>query len=273
MKELIIDVATADERIRAVLMNGSRANSNLKPDKYQDYDIVFIVTDIAAFTCDHSWIKVFGEPVLLQLPDEMTIGEVDSDGFGYLMLFADNNRIDLTLYPLSKVTRDYWPDSLTVCLLDKDNLFNNIPPPTDSDYIVKIPREKHFHDVCNEFWWCSINVVRALKREEIPFAKEIVETTIRPMLMKMLEWKIGAENDFNVAFGKGGKFMKKYVSESFYRKLLQTYADAKVDSNWKALFDMTRLFEEESINVAKKLGFTINESEIRNAKKLLSSIK
>lgn len=270
MKQLIIDVAAADERIRAVLMNGSRVNNNVKSDKYQDFDIVFVVENIDAFTSDHSWIKIFGDTVLLQLPDEMTIGEVDTDGFGYLMVFADGNRIDLTLYPLSKITRDFWPDSLTVCLLDKDNLFNNLPPPNDSDYIVKVPTEKYFHDVCNEFWWCSINVAKALKRDEILLAKEILEVTLRPMLMKMLEWKIGAENDFKIAFGKGGKFMRRYVGESFHRRVLQTYSDAKVDNNWKALFDMVKLFEEVSIDVAGRLGFELNASEIRNAKKLLN---
>lgn len=266
------EIAAADEKIRAVLMNGSRVNTKIKPDKYQDYDIVFIVTDINHYTKDHNWIKKFGEIVLLQLPDEMTIGEVDPDGIGYLMLFADGNRIDLTLFPVEKVMKNQWPDSLTICLLDKDKLFDNLPKADDSDYFVKKPSEKQFHDVCNEFWWCSINIAKALLREEITHAKEIVEVIVRPMLMKMIEWKVGGENNFEVSFGKGGKFMSNYVSEEFYQRVLGTYADAEIENNWTTLHVMTALFEDTLRQVAHKLGFNVNEIEIRNAKNILEDL-
>ena len=43
MIDLIIGVARANDRIRAVYMNGSRANPNIKKDIFQDYDIVYVV--------------------------------------------------------------------------------------------------------------------------------------------------------------------------------------------------------------------------------------
>ena len=46
---LIINVAKTDERIRAVLLNGSRANPNITKDKFQDFDIVYIVNEIKTF--------------------------------------------------------------------------------------------------------------------------------------------------------------------------------------------------------------------------------
>jgi hypothetical protein len=55
IKNLIIDLATKDDRIRTVLLNGSRANPNIQPDKLQDFDLVFIVNDLESFTRDHSW--------------------------------------------------------------------------------------------------------------------------------------------------------------------------------------------------------------------------
>jgi hypothetical protein len=44
MLDLILGVAKADTRIRAVYMNGSRANPKVPKDKNQDYDIVYVVT-------------------------------------------------------------------------------------------------------------------------------------------------------------------------------------------------------------------------------------
>jgi len=44
--DLILRVANADERIRAVLLVGSRANPAAPKDIYQDYDITYFVEDI-----------------------------------------------------------------------------------------------------------------------------------------------------------------------------------------------------------------------------------
>lgn len=38
-----------DDRIRAVFLNGSRANKNVPTDIYQDYDIVYVVTELESF--------------------------------------------------------------------------------------------------------------------------------------------------------------------------------------------------------------------------------
>ena len=105
IRKLITEFAERDERIRAVLLNGSRANPQSVPDEYQDFDVVFIVKQIADFTSDHKWVNTFGEIIIRQLPDEMVIGEKDADGFAYLLLLSDGNRIDLTLFPLNKIIK------------------------------------------------------------------------------------------------------------------------------------------------------------------------
>src|SRR6476646_2704998 len=78
IKSLILDFAKQDDRIRAVLLNGSRANPNIKHDRLQDFDIVFIVENLESFTSDHSWTNIFGETIICQLHDEMSFGNNDS---------------------------------------------------------------------------------------------------------------------------------------------------------------------------------------------------
>jgi aminoglycoside 6-adenylyltransferase len=270
MRKLIIDFANADARIRAVLLNGSKANPNIQPDRFQDFDIVYFVENVEDFKRNHDWVKVFGEIIIRQLPDEMTIGETDPIGFGYLMLFEDGNRIDLTLYPADKVKENHWPDSLTVCLLDKDNQFQRLPASNESDYFVKRPSSREFKDTSNEFWWVCTYVVKGLLRNEITYAKEMLECVVRPMLMKLIEWKIGSENEFAVACGKSGRFMSRYLSNEYYSRLLQTYSDSNIERNWKALFVMMELFEQTSNEVSSKLDFTIDKSEQKNAKKYIT---
>ena len=70
-----------------------------------------------SFLADHSWIDVFGERLMLQMPE--TMRDPLGDGrFTYLILLADGNRIDLTLVPAEKPGL-LGEDSLTVPLLDK----------------------------------------------------------------------------------------------------------------------------------------------------------
>jgi len=46
---LIHEIATSDERIRVVLLNGSRSNPIAKKDTFQDFDIIFIVQAMDSF--------------------------------------------------------------------------------------------------------------------------------------------------------------------------------------------------------------------------------
>lgn len=71
MFDLILSVANIDNRIRAVYMNGSRANSNVRKDIFQDYDIVYVVTETESFLRDDGWTKVFGELIIAQEPDNL----------------------------------------------------------------------------------------------------------------------------------------------------------------------------------------------------------
>jgi aminoglycoside 6-adenylyltransferase len=267
MQKLVMDLAKSDDRIRAVLLNGSRANPDIEPDKFQDYDLVFIVKSFDSFVSNHSWTDFFGEKLICQLPDEMTFGKKDNNesiGFHYLMLFKDGSRIDLTLFPIANFKTDFALDSLTIVWLDKDDLFPNIPHPTDTDYYIQIPTEKAFLETCNEFWWVSTYVAKGLLRNEITYAKEMLETTVRPMFMKIIEWYIGTKTHFSVSFGKGGKYMKRNLSSTQYDQILATYSDQQSENNWKSLFLMTELFGEFSASVAESLHFQYNLDEQQN---------
>ena len=65
MYDLILDIARNDERIRAVYLNGSRTNPNAPKDIFQDYDVVYVVTEMFPFIKDKDWIKCFGETLYM----------------------------------------------------------------------------------------------------------------------------------------------------------------------------------------------------------------
>ncbi len=130
--DLIQNIAENDERIRAVYMNGSRTNPNVPKDIFQDYDVVFVVTEIIPFLEDDQWINVFGDILMTQEPDKLdkSVG-MDMDftrTYAYLMLFTDGNRIDLRLQTKKEMLRVYGEDKLTIPLIDKDEILPFIPP-------------------------------------------------------------------------------------------------------------------------------------------------
>ncbi|KKO52682.1 aminoglycoside 6-adenylyltransferase [Paenibacillus sp. DMB20] len=256
MLNVILEVAERDERIRAVTLEGSRTNPNVPKDMFQDYDIAFHVTDMESYINEPGWIDVFGERIILQTPEAMSMFPPELGGwFSYLMLFTDGNRIDLTLIPLDEKD-DYREENkpMTV-LLDKDNVLFDVPPPTDEGYWVKRPSAAFYADCCNEFWWVSTYVAKGLWRKEILYAQEHLNKVARPMLLKMLEWQVGIQTDFSVSIGKCGKYLEKYLAEDRWKALLSTYASGSYDEVWRALHAAGNLFRTTALEVARALNF------------------
>ncbi|QWU17009.1 aminoglycoside 6-adenylyltransferase [Paenibacillus sophorae] len=260
MFDLILGIAQKDERIRAVYMNGSRTNPNAPKDIFQDYDIVYVVTETASFINDEQWTNIFGDMLMMQEPDknDRSLGiEMDfSRSYGYLMLFTDGNRIDLHIETKESMLDRYVSDKLTLPLLDKDNCLPIIPPPTDIDYHVQNPTEPLFMSCCNDFWWCLQNVAKGIWRDELPYAKQMFECIIRRRLDEMISWWVGTKYDFQVSIGKMGKYMKKYLPESYWDMYKETYSDSTDANMWNSVFTACELFQILAKDVAEYFQYT-----------------
>ncbi|ATH94125.1 aminoglycoside adenylyltransferase [Bacillus glycinifermentans] len=271
--DLVLKVAKEDDRVRAVGMNGSRTNPNVPKDPFRDYDIAYLVTDMQSFFDDPDWIDVFGERIIMQTPEDMELFPNElGDRFTYMMLFTDGNRIDLMLIPLEEKDEYCREDGLTVILLDKDGALPAIPPPTDEEYWVNRPSEQAFADCCNECWWTSAYVAKGLWRQEILYAIDHL-VLVRAMLLKMLEWKVGIETDFSLSIGKNAKFLKRYVDEGTWNRLLATYPHGDYDDVWNALFTSTELFEKTAIEVAEHLGYEYPHADAAKVRQYLKHVR
>ncbi len=108
-------------------------------------------------------------------------------------------------------------------------LYMHYPQETmDERYWFKEPREIEFQCTCSDFWWCLNNVAKGLWRNELPYAIDVINFVLRPHLKRLLEWKIGIENNFSVSAGKSGKYFKKYLPKERYRQFLATYSIAEI---------------------------------------------
>ncbi len=276
MMQLILGHARENDRIRAVYMNGSRTNPNAKPDIFQDYDIVYVVTDVRPFVDDKAWLTRFGELCVMQEPDATALPYEKTDlsvGYAYLMQFEDGNRIDLTLLTLAAAKTRYPEDSLTLPLLDKDGLLPEIPPPSDKSYHVQKPTAAQFASCCNEFWWVCPYVAKGLWRHEILFALDHLDTCIRRMLRMMLGWEAAARHGFAISIGKCDKYLNQHLPEATWERLLKTYPVAEPEAVWHALFESVTLFRETALFVGGTLGYAYNREEDRRTTIFLLDVR
>ena len=166
----------------------------------------------------------------------------------YLMLFKDHKRIDLSLVEFRN--RNRKNDSLTKILLDKDKIFEKNQSPSDKDYWTKKPSQKEFNDCCNEFWWVSTYVVKGLLRNELIYAKEIHETIVRKMYMKVIAWNIAADHRFEINLGANNRFIEKYLDSETKIQIESTYSNLVKSDMWDSLLSMADSFQEKSIKLS-----------------------
>ena len=269
MYNLILKVAKENELIRAVYINGSRANPRVKKDIFQDYDIVYVVREIKPFIQNEAWIKVFGELIIKQEPDRLDMMQeknVDfSKGYTYLMQFQDGNRIDLHLETVEAMKEAYGTDKLTVPLLDKDNCLPQIPMASDEDYWIKKPTYGRYYSCCNNFWWVAPYCAKGLWRNEILYSIDILNSYVRKELLRMLSWKVGRETGFKLSIGKSYKYLKEYVNDDIWEQLLETFDTKDYESTWKALIITCELFEKTALEVGLYFGYEYNHEEARKS--------
>lgn len=270
MMALILQVANKDERVRAVAMNGSRTNANVPKDTFRDYDIVYLVSELASFLSEPDWIGVFGKRTIMQTPEDMAMFPPELGGsFTYLMLFEDGNRMDLMLMPIEEKDKCCAEDGLTVILLDKDEHMPKLSEPTDKDYWVKKPSAAFFADCCNEFWWLTTYVAKGLWRQEILYAYDHLNS-VRKMLLTMLEWKVGIETNFSLSVGKNSKYIKNYLANDIWKRLMKTYPAGEYAHVWYSLFEAIHLFEQVAIEVATILGYQYSFEDASKVKTYLA---
>lgn len=269
MFKLIKDTALGDDRIRAALLCGSRADRAAQQDRYQDYDVVYVITETEPFYDNKDWLEMhFGTVLIMQQPEKMTLIPPEGDGrYIYLAIFEDGVRVDLcfcTSYDASSEP--------SVVLVDKDGIYQDAPV-GKSYWLIERPTQTLFSDCSNEFWWCLNNAAKGIMRDEVPYVMRMLNEAVRDMLDQMTCWYIGCKNGFSVSAGKMGKYFKRYLPENLYRSYLKTYPGTGADELWRGLYAMCDLFSGLAAEVSAELGLVYNSEEETAMRNYLDGIR
>lgn len=280
MLNLIINAAKSDDRVFAAYLKGSRANPNAPKDRYQDFDVMYVVRETESFIQDTSWMSQFGKVVLQQEQNEpfgygerFGIQTRYEERYSWLLLFEDGNRIDIGVELLDVMKQGRNRKRLFVPLLDKIGCLPQLPSPTDADFYIKKPSDTQFRGCCKEFFWCLCDVAKGIARDELPFAMNTYNTLVRDMLETMLDWYIGMYTDFSVSSGKLHKYFKKYLPAEIYNAYIATYTDGNYAHFWDAIDTAYHLFRKTALLVAERFQFTYPEENEQASKQYIQSIR
>ena len=265
MMNLILQIADTLE-VEAIALSGSRTNPQAPKDEFQDYDVVYIVENLNDLLSDLSWLDQFGMRLIEQ---HNVLGHRRL----YLMLFEDGNRIDLTLCPKESIQE--WVDSEAgfKVLKDDKGLFDSyIPSP--KRYWTAPPTEEEFAASCNEFWWVSAYVVKAIRRNQLIYATDHLYGICQQELLKVLAWQIASDRG-TVDIGKNYKYLFKYLSDEQEKEFSALLDLSSLEKNSQSLFATMNFFHREASVLAQKMGFAydkeVAEKLIAYAKEKLSN--
>ena len=245
MLNLILQIAKKIQ-VDAVALSGSRTDGQAPKDKFQDYDVVYVVEDLDTLTRDLAWLDQFGTRIIEQ-------HNVLGNRRLYLMLFEDGNRIDLTLCPKEHIQE--WVDSeagFTV-LVDEKSLFESYSP-SPQRFWTSPASETDFEKSCNEFWWVSAYVVKGICRKQVIYATDHLYGICQQELLKILAWQVASDRG-TVDIGKNYKYLFKYLPTEKEQEISTLLDFSSVEKLTQSLFATMQLFHQEAQSLAQKMGF------------------
>jgi aminoglycoside 6-adenylyltransferase len=271
----LVAFADADENIRAMLLEGSRADPQGAVDQWSDYDVAFVTRSNEPYL-RAEWFAGFagqyGEVAVAQTPDDPQLFDNAHDPlehYTYLTQYADGLRLDLTFETVAFI-RGVTLDSATVVLVDKDAEFSDVER-SNRDYWVKLPDCGVFRGCCNEFWWTAPYVAKAIARGQAIAALELLGKVVRPQFARMLIWLAGVNGGPATTVGKHGTGVGAHVPAELYGALLASYPRADLAEIRSALQQLIRAFPSVAHKVADALGYVYDAGEGQRAISFLAS--
>ena len=270
--------AKANNNIRVILLTGSRANPNADKDIFSDFDFTLIVKEADEMAKDSEWKKEFGH-IITSFNDE--INRFGFSTYNRLVLYRDGLKIDFQIWPevvLHKILKEEkLPDVLDIgyeVILDKDGYTEGLLEPSHKTYNIQKPTEEEYIYKIENFWWNTTYIVKTLWRDELFFAKYMLDSFTRfEHLKSMIDWYIGVEYNWNINTGKLGRHFKKYLTPETWQEVEKTFGDADIEANWEALFSTIELFTKLAKEVGDSLGFEYPEKNEEEMMEYLRKVR
>jgi aminoglycoside 6-adenylyltransferase len=151
------------------------------------------------------------------------------------------------------------PDQLDVgyrVLLDQDQRTAEWKQPSYQAHIPARPTEAEYQALVEEFWWGTTYVAKSLWRDDLVFAKWVLDQDLKLETMRrMLEWRIEIDHHWSVKPGMYGRGLKQLLPPHIWSEFATTYVSLDVEETWAALNRVIALFRQVAPDVGNALGY------------------
>jgi aminoglycoside 6-adenylyltransferase len=256
----LVALGTGHPLIRAMILTSSRTRPDGPVDELSDYDLILAVSDVIPFAFDATWISDYGRP-MVRWGDQGQMHSLTTYFRG--VVYQNYVKIDYSIWPVELLGRiaasASLPDQLDVgyrVLLDKDQRTVGWKPPSYQAHIPARPTEAEYHALIEEFWWSTTYVAKSLWRDDLVFAKWILDQDLKlETLRRMLEWRIEIDHNWSVKPGIYGRGLKQLLPANTWSQFASTYVSLDVEETWAALDRVIALFRQIAAEVGNALGY------------------
>jgi aminoglycoside 6-adenylyltransferase len=252
---------TAHPLIRAMILTSSRTRPEGPVDLLSDYDLILAVSDVGPFAFEDAWTYDYGSP-MVRWGDQSVMHGLTTYFRG--VVYQSYVKIDYSVWPLELLDRiassASLPDQLDVgyrVLLDKDQRTAGWKPPSYQAHIPTRPTHAEYQALVEEFWWSTTYVAKSLWRDDLVFAKWVLDQDLKLETMRrMLEWRIEIDHNWSVKPGVHGRGLKQFLSPNIWSEFASTYVALDVEETWGALHRLMALFRQVGQDVGNSLSYT-----------------
>ncbi len=263
----LIRWASGLDAIRVVLLTSTRAIPGASVDALSDYDVILVVGDIRPFVVDHAWLDEFGHVLVAYWDPVHPDPLYGIDHCANVVQYISGLKIDFTLWPVELFQQVAVAPTLLAeldagyrVLLDKDHLSDHLASPTGKAYIPAKPTPDAYQQLVNDFLSDAPYVAKCLYRHELLPAKWCLECDMRHLyLRQLLEWRVELDHAWSLPMGSLGKGLNKHLPAGLWSEFEATFAGAKIEDNWAALFATLDFFRRVAIQVGGSLGYVYPE--------------
>lgn len=264
IQERFVQWAWSQEDIRTVLVIGSRGRTDHPADEWADLDLVFVTTAPYRYLTRTDWMEQLG-PLCLSFVEKHEIeGILERRALFEGGLDVDFIPIALeTMQKFSAVDMAPMEDVILPGIkvaLDKDNfaeiLFDARAALAEAPSRAVPPGKNAFLENISNFWYHAHWATKKLGRGELWTTIWCLDTHMKLLLLRMLEWHSRSTHGWDYNTWKNGRYLEEWADPRVVADLRSAFARYTREDIQQALDATLTIYRRVARETAHNLNYS-----------------
>ena len=254
-----VDWVREQEKVRSVILIGSRARQDHPADVASDMDLVIFSTDPQHYLSSIDWLEQIDRYCL-------TFLEPTANGrfMERRVLFAGGYDIDFVFLPEQAIRQEIQTGlspEITLALsrgarvlLDRDGLAEELLAALPKLSLSQPPSSDEYLNLVHDFWYHAVWTAKKLSRGELWTAKSCCDNYMKWRLLRMIEWSTQANHGWQADTWHDGRFLERWADPQVVEGLQTSFSNYDLEDVWRALAETMDLFHDLALETAQSLG-------------------